>query len=194
MLPKKPTAVEQSEIDRGLACAIPAAASLERLSVLIDKMPYVQKRNEKGRIVSAHVAWSGLPFAVSTRVADQLKAGYEEAFQRFLSADHTGLCMELQTPVLLVSPGNIFGKMSQEKIPWQTRIDWYPSIMKNPSLSMLDVPSFIDPYQVFQSIEQFITGVMPGATSPTLTVSDKSQILKKGFDPVYGFRTRPNKP
>lgn len=49
----------------------------------------------------------------------------------------------------------------------------------------------LDPYSCFQNIEQFISGVVPGQQMPMVTLSDKHMVLKKGFDPKYGFRTRP---
>jgi hypothetical protein len=66
------------------------------------------------------------------------------------------------------------------------------SIIRNPCLNRLGVAAVMDPFDCFQTLSQFIGGVAPGRSMPMVTISDKDQINKKGFDPVYGFRTRPN--
>ena len=47
------------------------------------------------------------------------------------------------------------------------------------------------PIEAFQQIQSYISGVLGTSQNETVTISDKDQVYKKGFDPKYGFRKRP---
>lgn len=64
------------------------------------------------------------------------------------------------------------------------------SITKCPYLRSLGFQRIKDPYTAFQDISMYISGVMAQKQNPMVTISDKSKILKHGFDPIYGFRKR----
>ena len=65
------------------------------------------------------------------------------------------------------------------------------ALILNPRLADIGFQRLVDPYTCFQAISQFIEGVVPGQQMPMVAISDASQVRKKGFDPKYGFRTRP---
>ena len=65
------------------------------------------------------------------------------------------------------------------------------ALILNPRLADIGFQRLVDPYTCFQAISQFIEGVVPGQQMPMVAISDASQVRKKGFDPVYGFRKRP---
>lgn len=49
----------------------------------------------------------------------------------------------------------------------------------------------LDPYTAYQELSQFIGGIMAGPERGELAVSEANRLRQKGFDPVYGFRRRP---
>lgn len=64
-------------------------------------------------------------------------------------------------------------------------------VVKCPNLKDLGLHRVMDPYTTYQEIAMYISGVMGLSQCPTVEISDKSKVLKHGFDPRYGFRTRP---
>jgi hypothetical protein len=64
-------------------------------------------------------------------------------------------------------------------------------IIRNPALAPLNLAASLDPFACFQTLAQFIGGVVPGRSMPMVVLSDQDLVQKKGFDPIYGFRTRP---
>ena len=123
-----------------------------------------------------------------TKKIDQ--ADVDHRRQRFLETDFTALHLELGAPVLLIcAPGTVAdtarGPMTDPNLVPNALV------IKNPRLSDLGLQTVLDPFTCFQQISQFIEGVVPGQQMPMVEISDKSKIDKKGFDPKYGFRTRP---
>lgn len=120
---------------------------------------------------------------------------YNQALEKILQKDFTDVCMQLETPVFVLIP---HPTLVDRRSWYQTHGDAKPNVaetyvMLNPFLKLFDFHHVVDPFTVFQEISMFIGGRMPGAQSPMVTISDKSQIRKKGFDEKYGFRTRPTK-
>ncbi len=62
------------------------------------------------------------------------------------------------------------------------------SITKCPNLRNLGFQRVKDPYTTFQEIDMYISGVMGQKQNPMITISDKSKILKHGFDLKLSFR------
>ena len=119
---------------------------------------------------------------------------YAQARERFLAADFTELHLRHGAPVLLLaSPDTLRSRHTQQK---ETQTDEAlrsnVRIITNPRLADLNFASVLDPFTCFQALSQFIGGVVPGQQMPMVEISDKSKIQKKGFDPKYGFRTRPS--
>ena len=58
----------------------------------------------------------------------------------------------------------------------------------NPNLKDLQFQKYKDAYSTFQDIQSYISGILGITTPETLELSDKSKILKAGFDPKISFR------
>lgn len=122
---------------------------------------------------------------------------YAAARERLLAHDFTHLHLQTGAPVLLITSLNTlyerYGDIPEVLQPGTaTGVERANlAIVLNPRLVDLGFPRVAHPYTCFQAISQFIGGVIPGQQMPMATISDKSQVLKKGFDPIYGFRKRP---
>ena len=137
-----------------------------------------------GRSVSLHVVAE-----VKERAKDKA-ATYQAARGRFLEQDFSALHLEQEAPVLLLaSLDSFFTSNRGVAVAPQANT----MVVRNPKLLDLGMQKFLDPVAAFQSISQFIDGVVPGRQLPMVEISDKSQVVKKGFDPKYGFRTRPTR-
>lgn len=66
-------------------------------------------------------------------------------------------------------------------------------IQKNPNLRELEFYRIKDTYTVFQSIGQFLGGVLTNTEVSESTLNDKQKVHQHGFDEKYGFRKRPKK-
>lgn len=123
---------------------------------------------------------------------------YENARARFLTQDFTELHIAQGAPVLLLGdPECLYGR-AFNRAAFRTQGNEAATknvlVVKNPRLASLGFQRTLDPFACFQEISQFIGGVVPGQQLPLVEISDKSKIEKKGFDPKYGFRTRPVRP
>ena len=58
----------------------------------------------------------------------------------------------------------------------------------NPNLKDLHFHKYKDSYSTFQDIQSYLSGILGIAQHPTLELSDRSKILKAGFDPKTSFR------
>ena len=58
----------------------------------------------------------------------------------------------------------------------------------NPSLKDIGFYKVKDTYTAYQEIFQFISGVLGTNENDTVELTDKEQVLKKGFDPKWSFR------
>lgn len=94
----------------------------------------------------------------------------KEDLKQWISKDTHELHRQFDCPVILLEQG---------------------LVTKCPVLKDLQFQRVKDPYTAFQEISIYISGVMGAKTVPTVTISDKSKIVKHGFDLKYGFRTRP---
>lgn len=99
--------------------------------------------------------------------------------------DWTALHLDHDAPVLLLI------NRHEARWWWDKASSASSWLVRNPRLKDLRMGSTLDSYTLFQEISMFIGGVMPGQQSPMVQVSDRTQVVKKGFDPIYGFRRRP---
>jgi hypothetical protein len=65
---------------------------------------------------------------------------------------------------------------------------YWPTFTLNPKLSDLKFYQYKDTYSTFQDIQSYISGVLGIDATPTIELSDKSKIIKAGFDPKTSFR------
>ena len=63
----------------------------------------------------------------------------------------------------------------------------------NGKLSDVQFYKVFDAYTAFQELDMWVSGILASPPNFMVELSDESKIGKAGFDPEYGFRTRPNK-
>lgn len=121
---------------------------------------------------------------------------YETARDKFLEQDFTQLHLNTGAPIILVSKVSLLGDLDNqmreqfEKERLAGR-EIPPALILNPRLADLNMANVLDPASAFQEVSQFISGVAPGQQMPMVEISDEDKVHKRGFDPKYGFRTRP---
>lgn len=64
-------------------------------------------------------------------------------------------------------------------------------IIINPPLVDYGFYKVMDPYTAYQELSMWLEGTLAWPFNMMVEVGDKSKVLKHGFDPKYGFRTRP---
>ena len=121
---------------------------------------------------------------------------YETARDKFLDQDFTQLHLNTGSPIILVSKVSLLGYLeSQMREPFEKERlagrEIPPALVLNPRLADLNMANVLDPASAFQEVSQFISGVAPGQQMPMVEISDEDKVHKRGFDPKYGFRTRP---
>ncbi len=132
--------------------------------------------------------------------SDLENRAYDAARERLLSHDFSGLHIDKGGPVLLISSiSSLYTSRYYLPQEMKTLLDDTSTqkpnigIIVNPRLADINFQKLVHPYTCFQDISQFIGGVIPGQQMPMVEISDQSKVQKKGFDPVYGFRRRPNR-
>lgn len=153
-------------------------------------------------VAERHARWLGRP---RDEVADiqikhlewpqELESQYIEARRRLLSHDFTELHIDHGAPVLLLAAPQSVRPANRSSTAFDAYYQDKKSnavLIRNPCLKDLGFQRTLDPHSCFQNISQFIGGVMPGRQMPMVQLTDKDMVQKKGFDPKYGFRTRPN--
>ena len=63
----------------------------------------------------------------------------------------------------------------------------------NPHLKTLDLPTVVDPYTCYQTIAQYLSGVLGNVESRGAELTDAQQVQRHGFDARCGFRKRPRR-
>lgn len=58
----------------------------------------------------------------------------------------------------------------------------------NPNLKDLQFQKYKDAYSTFQDLQSYISGILGITTPDTIELSDRSKIIKAGFDPKISFR------
>lgn len=61
----------------------------------------------------------------------------------------------------------------------------------NPCLKDFEFYRVFDSYTAYQELDMWVSGTLAWPQNFMVEVSDKDRINQHGFDPVYGFRTRP---
>jgi hypothetical protein len=106
-----------------------------------------------------------------------------ECIQKFNNKTNHDLFKEFNVPIfttdIMAHPSNY-----EFKHPGL----YLPDFILNPSLSELKFYQHKDPYSTFQEIQSYISGILGITTPETIELSDKSKILKAGFDPKTSFR------
>jgi hypothetical protein len=85
-----------------------------------------------------------------------------------------------------------FGILSKNKVivAVYTGSSDYGTLIVDCTLKQYCFYKIYDTYTAHAAIYNYIDGVLGTKANETVTISDKDQIVKKGFDPIYGFRKR----
>lgn len=106
-----------------------------------------------------------------------------DCIQRFHNQTDDSLFQQFKVPIFSVpitSPLNTH-ELNAAALYW-------PTFTLNPKLSELKFYQYKDTYSAFQEIQSYISGVLGVDPTPTIALSDKSKIIKAGFDPKTSFR------
>jgi hypothetical protein len=106
-----------------------------------------------------------------------------DCIQRFHNQTDHSLFQQFKVPIFsipITSPLNAY-ELNAAALYW-------PTFTLNPKLSDLKFYQYKDAYSTFQDIQSYISGVLGIDTMPTIELSDKSKIIKAGFDPKTSFR------
>ena len=106
-------------------------------------------------------------------------AARAEKFLKHTYKDLTDVCIKLETPVFLIRRAKL-GEKSDTGLMLEI----------NPFLKPFEFYRRLSPFQAFQEISMFVSGVLPQNVKEPLQVEDKYRILGHGFDLKQSFRHR----
>lgn len=66
-------------------------------------------------------------------------------------------------------------------------------VTKNPKLGDFEFYKIKSPFEAYQELDMYISGVLGGKSPKLEEISDESMKLKKGFDHKYSFKKEPTK-
>jgi len=113
---------------------------------------------------------------------------YDATMAQAVAFDWTPVHLRFGSPTLMLAR---LPQAQRYGINLGGRPDLLTEITVDPCLDMLCFSSRVDAFTLFQEVSMFVDGVMPGHGHEMANLSDKSRVLKGGFDPRYGFRKRP---
>ncbi len=104
--------------------------------------------------------------------------------------NYDGIFHLLKKPIFIF-PSFVFDYEIIKKNLWLNKIHWKKSrIIVDPNLKSIGFERIQDAYQCYQSLEQYISGVLGNTEKEDDNRSDKEKVKSHGFDEKYGFRTR----
>jgi hypothetical protein len=107
--------------------------------------------------------------------------GLNELSSALTNSELLGLFQKYKVPIF------VYTDIANHQInPLMTK-----SLDLNPRLTTFQFVKVMDPYQAFQELEMYISGVLGVGEHPTVKVSDKSKIIEHGFDYKWSFRKEP---
>jgi hypothetical protein len=62
-------------------------------------------------------------------------------------------------------------------------------VTSNPRLGQYDFVTVFPPYQAYQELQMWVTGVLPAPNAPMLVVSERDRVMQHGFD-KWSFRKK----
>ena len=84
-------------------------------------------------------------------------------------------------------------KLGMPCLAWTETASWIKSgdrLFLNPILKIFQFYRIKDPFQAFQDLSMFISGIMGGQAPPMIPISDKIRLEKHGFDSKWSFRKK----
>jgi hypothetical protein len=112
------------------------------------------------------------------------EGGYREWLEANSGRDNPGPNLHYRSPIVIDMPG---GFLPANK--WYGTLDRHIGI--DVPLAPLGFQRVIEPFTAFQEISMFVGGVLTDNRDPPAPVTDKQNVLRHGFDPIYGFRKTP---
>lgn len=103
------------------------------------------------------------------------KQRYLDRFEDVISTVYVDDCIKYKTPVLGILPISEDGRLSEYKL------------IANPVLKKYNFQKALDPYQTYQVIYNFISGVLPGRSVEPRPITDVQRARNHGFD-KWSFR------
>lgn len=103
---------------------------------------------------------------------------YDAALADYMERDHSDINIKFGAPIVLILHP-VYNK------------DRHASVIVNPKMGR-NVDIVGGAFQAHQEIEMFLGSQLASEKDPPVKLADKEQVVKKGFDPKYGFRTRPH--
>ncbi|MEM9930864.1 MAG: hypothetical protein AAF840_13665, partial [Bacteroidota bacterium] len=121
----------------------------------------------------------------------------EKAFRAYLETivfkrDHTPWFQQVGSPVFVFSEAPYKFDKGQEyrRVSNKSGLSF---LLTNPILKDFEFYRIVDSYSCYQSLAQFLSGVLTDREKIKNNLTDLQKIRKHGFDAKYGFRKRPDK-
>lgn len=138
----------------------------------------------------------------NTSTKTNILLGYDECFKFFKQLDNSKSAWRYSNELELFK--KIMSDLTStvildEHVKYQSPILFYSLINQgevtlNVKLKDLEFYRVVDTFTAFQEIGMFLGSTLCDVSTPKMPVGDDKVILNsKGFDPKYGFRTRPHK-
>jgi hypothetical protein len=109
----------------------------------------------------------------------------EDCLHQFHGKANFGLFKQLNTPIFSIS---LRSRLSQYEQKCQGL--YAPKFTINPNLAAFRFFKYKDAFTTFQEIQSYLSGVLGSPEADTIEVSDRSKIVKAGFDLKTSFRKR----
>jgi hypothetical protein len=109
----------------------------------------------------------------------------EDCLQQFHGKANLGLFKQLNTPIFAISLRSHLSQYEQ-----QCQGLYAPKFTVNPNLAAFKFFKYKDAFTTFQEIQSYLSGVLGSPEPLTIEVSDRSKIVKAGFDLKTSFRNR----
>lgn len=113
------------------------------------------------------------------------EAELNDLYNKYQEVANDDLFHQLQCPIFVVGT-YLIGTGTE----WN-HLNGVFRVMKNPILKDYEFYKVKDAFSAYQEVEQYIGGVLGNSEITSPPLSEKQAIQSKGFDPKYGFRTRP---
>jgi hypothetical protein len=138
--------------------------------------PYFKKNDEK--------AFLGQKYHYNKHQQSTNKT-FKGLFNKFIEKDNCiDLFFKYKVPIFFINFYPIYRYSVLYKIPKETKITL------NCNLKQFEFYKVFNPYQAYQEISMYISGVLGVGAPEIIEISDKNKITKKGFDTVSSFRTK----
>lgn len=149
---------------------------------------YYEKDRKVHSFFDADAAWDAYSKSVDERrMSYWWKKPTKQRFVKFFDAtypDLTDICIDRGTPLFVIQP---------EARYFDTGYDHVKNARMNVNLKAHGFTKYLGAAEMFQEIEMFVNNIMVNDDMPGIVSDDKIKVQSHGFDPKYGFRTRPKK-